>query len=102
MAIVEVSIVPLGTHSPSLSKYVARAVEVLEHQKDVLYKLTPMGTILEGDLDKILGIVRQMHESGFDGAVQRVVTSIKIDDRRDKISTMEAKVSSVQEKLRRG
>ena len=99
MAIVRVSIVPLGTSTPSLSRYVARAVGYLESQKDISYQVTPMGTIIEGDLDRALEIIRQMHEDVFDGTVQRVLTSITIDDRRDKESTMESKVNSVQNKL---
>ena len=35
MAIVEVSIVPLGTPTPSVSKYVAKAAQVLEGEKDI-------------------------------------------------------------------
>ena len=101
MAIVQVSIVPLGTKTTSLSKYVARALKVLQSQKSVSYKLTPMGTILEGDLDRVLSMVRQMHESVFSEGVQRVLTTIKIDDRRDKTATMESKISSVESKLRR-
>lgn len=100
MAIIEVSVIPLGTGTTSMSQHVSRAINVLESQKDVRYQLTPMGTIVEGDLDKALSVVRQMHESGFDGSVRRVLTTIIIDDRRDKIATMEDKVSSVQAKLR--
>lgn len=99
MAVVEVSIVPLGTGTPSASRYVARALRVLEGQGAVNYELTPMGTIIEGDLDGVLSLVRQMHESGFDEEVRRVLTTITIDDRRDKRSTMENKVRSVQSHL---
>ena len=102
MAIVQVSIVPLGTKTTSISKYVARALKVLQNQKSVSYKLTPMGTVLEGDLDEVLSMVRQMHESVFGEGVQRVVTIVNIDDRRDKTATMESKISSVESKLRRG
>ena len=100
MAIVQVSVVPLGTGTSSVSKYVARALSVLEKEKEVSYQLTPMGTVIEGDLDKVLSVVRQMHESAFDSDVRRVLTTIAIDDRRDKTSTMEGKVSSVRNKLR--
>ena len=102
MAIVQVSIVPLGTKTTSISSYVARALKVLENQKSVKYELTPMGTVLEGDLDKVLRMVRKMHESVFEEGVQRVVTIVNIDDRRDKRVTMESKISSVEDKLRRG
>jgi len=99
MAIVQISIVPLGTKTTSISSYVARALKVLQKQKSVKYKLTPMGTILEGDLDKVLSMVRKMHESVFEEGVQRVVTIVNIDDRRDKRATMESKVSAVEDKL---
>ena len=102
MAIVQVSIVPVGTKTTSISKYVAQALSILQHQGAVAYRLTPMGTILEGDLDNVLSTVRRMHESGFVEGVQRVLTTITIDDRRDKTATMESKVSSVESKLRRG
>lgn len=102
MAIVQVSIVPLGTKTSSISKYVARALKFLQAQKAVAYKLTPMGTVLEGDLDRVLSVVRKMHESGFDRDVRRVMTIINIDDRRDKAATMESKVKSVESKLRKG
>jgi uncharacterized protein (TIGR00106 family) len=99
MAIVQVSIVPLGTKTTSISSYVARALKVLQKQKSVKYELTPMGTVLEGDLDKVLRMVRKMHESVFEEGVQRVVTIVNIDDRRDKRATMESKISAVEYKL---
>jgi len=67
MAIAEISVVPLGTKTPSVSKYVARAVKILQQEKDVKYEVTAMGTIVEGDLDKILEVVRKMHEEPFGG-----------------------------------
>jgi len=102
MVIVQVSIVPIGTSKSSVSKYVAQAIGVLEKEREVAYQLTPMGTIIEGNLDKVLSIIRQMHESGFDNEVQRVVTTMIMDDRRDKIATMESKVKSVRDKLHAG
>ena len=99
MAIVEVSCVPLGTKTPSVSQYVARAIKVLEKQKEVKYEITAMGTIVEGDLDRILAVVRKMHEETFGEGVSRVVTTIKIDDRRDKAQSMKGKVYSIRKKL---
>ena len=101
MALVEVSIVPLGTESPSVSKYVAQAVKVLEEEKDLKYEVTAMGTIIEGDLVRLLTLVRKMHEAVLDCGATRVVTTVKIDDRRDKASTISSKVESVKEKLSR-
>jgi uncharacterized protein (TIGR00106 family) len=99
MAIAEVSVVPLGTKTPSVSQYVARAVKVLEREKDIKYEITAMGTIIEGDLDKILVAIKKMHEGTFGEGVVRVLTTVKIDDRRDKAHGMKEKVASVKKKL---
>ena len=99
MAMVEVSIVPVGTDSPSVSQYVALALKVLQAEKDLKYELTAMGTILEGDLGRLLTVVRKMHQSVLDTGVKRVVTTVKIDERRDKASSITGKVASVKEKL---
>jgi len=99
MAIAEVSVVPLGTETPSVSKYVARAVKILQQEKDVKYEITPMGTIMEGDLDKILAVVRKMHEGTFGEGVARVLTTVKIDDRRDRARDMKEKLNSLRREL---
>jgi uncharacterized protein (TIGR00106 family) len=99
MAIAEVSVVPLGTKTPSVSQYVARAIRVLEREKDIEYEMTAMGTIMEGDLDTILAVVRKMHEEVFGEGVARVLTTVKIDDRRDKARGMKEKVDSLRKKL---
>jgi len=99
MAIAEVSVVPLGTKTPSVSQYVARAVKVLEQEKDLKYEITAMGTIIEGDLDRILAVVKKMHEGTFGEGVVRVLTTVKIDDRRDKAQGMKEKMNSLKKKL---
>ncbi|PIP48586.1 MAG: hypothetical protein COS87_02860 [Chloroflexi bacterium CG07_land_8_20_14_0_80_45_17] len=101
MAVAEISIVPLGTETPSISKYVARAVKVLQQEKDIKYEITAMGTIIEGDLDKILTVAKKMHEEVFAEGVARVLTVIKIDDRRDKALSMKGKVDSLRRELGR-
>lgn len=104
MAIVQVTIVPLGTGTPSLSEYVAEVHQELEQSAAsgrIKYQLTPMSTIIEGDLDELLAIVRRMHEVPFANGAARVSTTLTIDDRRDKQGTMEQKLLSVEEKLKR-
>jgi uncharacterized protein (TIGR00106 family) len=98
MAIVEVAIIPIGTGSTSVSQYVADCHQVLEYEKRIKLVLTPMGSVLEGDLDIILAAVRKMHEVPFDNGAMRVTTTIRIDDRRDKSASIEQKLKSVQEK----
>jgi uncharacterized protein (TIGR00106 family) len=99
MTIAEVRIVPLGTKTPSVSQYVARAVKVLEQERGIKYELTAMGTIMEGDLDRILAVAKKMHEGTFGEGVVRVLTAVRIDDRRDKAQGMKEKVDSLKKKL---
>jgi uncharacterized protein (TIGR00106 family) len=104
MAIVAVSISPTGS-SPgdegvSVSRYVARALEVVRAQDAVRYRLDSMFTTLEGDLDEIFALVRRMQEAVFEAGAVRVGTVIKIDDRRDRPASMEDKIRSVEARLR--
>jgi len=99
MAMIDISVVPVGTKSPSVSEYVAGAVRILQDEPDIRYELTAMNTIIEGDLEKIMALAQRMHRSAFDAGAVRVVTTIRIDDRRDKPLTMNGKVKAVKEKL---
>ncbi len=98
MAVVEISVTPLGTASPGVSSYVAGCLQIVE-ASGLKHQLTPMGTVIEGDLDDILRVVRSMHESPFRIGAMRVSTLIKIDDRRDQAEhTMAGKIKSVETK----
>ncbi|MCK8817290.1 MTH1187 family thiamine-binding protein [Natroniella sulfidigena] len=99
MAIVEVTVVPIGTEQPSLSKYVAGCQQILEQEERIEYQLTPMGTIIEGDLDDIFDLIKKLHQHPFEKGALRVTTSIKIDERSDKEASMEQKLNSVEDKL---
>lgn len=99
MAIAEVTVVPIGTGTPSVSQYVAGALKVLAEEKNVKYRLTGMGTIIEGELGAVLEATRKMHESVFSDQVQRVLTIVRIDDRRDREASVERKLKSVAEKM---
>lgn len=100
MPIMEISIVPLGTKSPSVSAYVASCIEVLGRQRNIRYELTAMGTIIEAKrLATLLRVAEEMHDDVFSRGVRRVVTTIKIDDRRDKVPSIEGKVKSVRQKM---
>jgi uncharacterized protein (TIGR00106 family) len=97
--IAEVTVVPLGTASTSLSTYITEVEKVLKNFPKIKSILTPMSTILEGEMDEILAAVRAMHEAPFQEGARRVSTTLRIDDRRDKAITMAGKVASVKSKL---
>ena len=93
--IAELKVVPLGTQTASLSKYVAAVIDVVRQTKGITYQITPMGTVVQGPLAQVLALVQEMHEVPFKMGAKRVSTTINIDDRRDKLITMESKVKAV-------
>ena len=99
MAIIDISVVPVGTSTPSVSRFVAGAVRILQKEPNIKYELTPMNTIIEGDLEQLLALAKKMHDSAFNSGIQRVVTTLRIDERRDKPLTMIGKVEAVKKQL---
>ncbi|MDZ5471008.1 MTH1187 family thiamine-binding protein (plasmid) [Bacillus sp. 31A1R] len=102
MAIVDVTIIPIGTETPSVSSYVADIHKVLkgfEEKGIIRFQLTPMSTIIEGELPVLFEVIQAMHEVPFEKGLARVATNIRIDDRRDIERKMEEKVERVIDKL---
>jgi len=96
--VAELVVVPHTGGPGGISRYVASVENKLkEFNLDVM--LTPMGTILEGDLDEIFAAARAVHELPFTNGAQRVGTTLRIDDRRDRELSMQGKVSAVKEKM---
>lgn len=91
-----VSVTPVGSQSPSVSSYVAAAERVLRAAGDVGYELGPMFTSIEGDLTRILQLVEAMQEAVFAAGAQRVSTVIKVDERRDRDTSMAHKIEAVR------
>jgi uncharacterized protein (TIGR00106 family) len=100
MPIIELTIVPIGTSSTSLSSFVADLVKTLEQAPEPIhYELTAMSTIIEGTLTDLFAIIQRLHEVPFLNGAARVSTSIKIDDRRDAVSSIQQKLNSVSARL---
>ena len=95
--IAEIKIIPLGTTATSLSSYIAACINTVKQAQGISYQLTAMGTIIQGPLESVLALAHQMHEVPFTMGVKRVVTTINIDDRRDKSATIESKIKAVTE-----
>ena len=93
---VEFSVVPVGKGT-SLSSVVARILQIVA-QSGVRYKANPMGTVLEGSWDEVMGVVKKCHGEVMKDA-ERAVTSIKIDDRKGKNARIEKKLESVEQKI---
>lgn len=99
MAVVELTLIPIGTESTSCSPYVAAAYDAVKDNDNVEIRLNPMGTVLEGDIDELFACVRKMQEAVFANGAHRVYSVVKIDDRRDKKGNLDQKINSVMEKV---
>ena len=96
MVVMEFSLFPLDK-GVSLSPYVARSLEIVE-QSGLDYRLTAMGTIVEGELDRLLDVMRQCLEA-MASDCERISCSAKLDYRAGKQGRLNAKVESVEAKV---
>lgn len=94
--IVQFSIVPLGV-GVSVSDYVAKVIKIID-ESGISYKLHAMGTIIEGDWDEVMELIKKCRDAIMQD-VERVVIDIKIDDRKGAQGRIEAKVLSVEKKV---
>ena len=94
MIIAEISVTVLGEGS-SIGRFVRIAVETLK--KSGLKTLSgPNCTSIEApNIDEILNAVKAAHVAVVEAGAKRVVTNLKIDDRRDKSATIETKMKAL-------
>lgn len=93
--VADISVVPVGTGSPSISSYVAACYDILKATPGIKFQLAAMSTILEGPLWLVLETAQRMHQLPFEKGAQRVVTVLRIDERRDKPLTIKGKLEAV-------
>lgn len=98
MAIMAISVTPIGTGSTSVGGFVVDALRVIE-RSGLRYELNAMHTVVEGDLAALMGLVSKIHAALFARGARRLSTVIKLDDRRDAPSTIDAKVRSVRAQI---
>ena len=96
--IAEFSVVPLGK-GERVSQYVAECLRIVE-TSGIDYRINPMGTVLEGDYDQVMSVVKMCHMRIME-LCPRVVTSVKIDDRRGRKGMLDSKIRSVETTLGR-
>ena len=95
MIISQLSIAPVGK-DVSLSKYVKTAINVFR-KNNIKFETNAMATVIETeDLKTLFNAVEEAHNAVVNLGAERVITEIKIDDRRDKKVTIESKMKSIQ------
>ncbi|RJX15988.1 thiamine-binding protein [Candidatus Bathyarchaeota archaeon] len=99
VVIVELNIIPLGVGT-SVGKFLVSALEEME-KMNVKHQITPMCTIFEAkNIEEAFRIVKVVHEAIFKVGVKRVITTVRVDDRRDVDRGMKEKLESLKETLK--
>lgn len=98
MVLLEMSITPLGK-GESVSQYVAECIDLVD-QSGLDYELHSMGTVVEGELDRVLELLRKCIEQMAQHS-DRITCSAKLDYRRGRSGRLKSKVASVEQKLGR-
>jgi len=94
MIVASISSFPLDK-GHSLGQYVRKAIDALE-ETGLKIHVGPMSTTIEApDLDTVLDAIRTAHMAIADQGSVRIVTNVKIDDRRDVDHGMDRKLKAV-------
>ena len=93
LAVAEIFITPLGTGDSTIREYIRALIPLIE-ASGLKYQLTAMGTQVEGPVDALLALTRQLHDATFDASkgTDRVVTHLRLDERRGEPLTLDGKV----------
>ncbi len=82
----------------SVSPYVSRVIDMIR-RREVSYRLTPMGTVVETDtLPEALDILQASHDV-LEKDSGRIYATVKFDIRKGAENRLEGKVRSVEEKI---
>ena len=100
----EISIIPITTNNngdTSMSKEIALVYDAISQIQGLKIILTAMGTQVESNnLDNILQAIKIFHMTLRNIGIERIISSIRIDERLDKINTLEGKIKSVKDKIK--
>ena len=97
---IDLCVVPIGVGT-SVSREVAECQKLIA-AAGLASQLHPYGTVIEGEWDAVMAVVKQCHERLHALGVPRVFTTMKIGTRTDRVQHMQDKIDSVIEKLRDG
>ncbi|MEK6234258.1 MAG: MTH1187 family thiamine-binding protein [Planctomycetales bacterium] len=98
MVLLEFSMAPLN-QGESVSRYVARSLEIID-ASGLDYELHAMGTIVEGEAEQVLEVMRQCLEAMAQDC-DRITCSAKLDYRKGRRGGLKSKVQSVEKLLGR-
>ena len=97
----EISIIPITTSgNTSMSKEIALVYNAISQIQGLKTILTAMGTQIESNnLENILEAIKISHITLRNIGIERIMSSIRIDERLGKNNTLERKINSVKDKI---
>ena len=98
----EISIIPITTTNSdtSMSKEIALVYNAISQIQGLKAILTAMGTQIESNnLENILEAIKISHITLRNIGIERIMSSIRIDERLGKNNTLERKIKSVKDKI---
>ncbi len=84
----------------SVSAYVAQIIDIVD-RSGVPYQLTPMGTILEGEWDETMAVVKACFEHLRAVGCTRISLHLKVDWRDGPAGRLRGKTAKVEQLLGR-
>ncbi|GMU20226.1 MAG: hypothetical protein AMXMBFR13_03240 [Phycisphaerae bacterium] len=96
--LLEFSMSPLGA-GESVGAYVAASLEIID-RSGIPYRLNPMGTVLEGEWDEVMAVVKQCLDKMSESCA-RVTCTMKMDWRRGATGRLDSKIHSIEQHLGR-
>ena len=84
--VAEFSVTPI-VEGP-VTPFIDTAIEEIE-SAGLNYEVGAMGTTVEGNLDQVLDAIKKAHEAVLNQGAERVVTDIRIDEKKGGISISE-------------
>jgi len=94
--LVQLSIIPIGVGS-SIGEQLAEVLKIVD-ASGLPYKVNPMGTVIEGEWDEVMKLIKKCHTTVMERG-ERAITTITIDDRKGKPNRIEEKVKSIEKKI---
>ena len=87
---VAVQVLPKSTNNDTY-QIVDKAIEVIQ-KSGVKYRVCPFETVMKGEYDDLMKIVKQLQQAYFDAGAVEVITNIKIQNRKKSDVTIDGKM----------
>jgi len=91
---ISLQVIPIsaGTNSYELVDHAIRVIR----KSGIVHQVCPMETVMEGDYDKIMKIIKQAHQAVLDAGAKKVLSVIKVELSASADVSMKAKTAHWQ------